>query len=253
MADNRFAIIENQKNFYRSGTDYVHRWRRNITYDLLSQLQQKLMFDDATLQRLYNERNELAKELTTTFQSLKVTEQKEQEAKEGAIALKNDLKEAKLLADERLNAEIEAREKEKAEQVRSFAAFQAKYEAEIAEYAERVKVMADQNKKLRLLAINAVKYITEPQNIWNFYGFLASKGIMMEYKAFEESMADLRTKNPDQLLLSMSEGFLPYLDDVNLPTGENAEEIPPLPQAPAVFPSPFHEVASTANATSEGI
>jgi hypothetical protein len=244
MADNRIEIIQRQKSFYRSGTDYVHKWRRNITFDLLDQFEQKLVNDDATLQRLRNQRAQLQNELSSTFQSLKVTEQKEQEAKVGVESLKEDLKNAKLLAEQELNAEIEIREQEKQEQVRSFAASQAKYEAEIAEYAEKVKVMAEQNSKLRLLSTNAVQYITDPKNSWNFYGYLAFKGIVMDPKVFQESMADLRSKTADQLLLSMGEGFLALLDDVDFPT-EKQGEIPPLPQAKAVFPSPFFEVNGT--------
>jgi hypothetical protein len=242
MSDNRIQIIESQKEFYRIGTGYVHKWRREITFELLQQFQQKLVNDDAILQTLYYQRAKLENGLSSTLESLKLTEKNEKEAKDTIETLKEDLENEKKMAELKLNKEIESREKEKNDQVRTLDASQAKFELQIEEYKKQIKVMAVENKKLKQISTFAVKYVTEPGNYLGFYGYLASKGIIMEFKVFVEMLEELRKKTADELLVSMGESIFTILDDLDLPTDEKNDEIPHLPQSKVVCPPPFIDV-----------
>eukprot|EP01038_Epipyxis_sp_PR26KG_P015808 gene15808-21414_t len=224
MTDNRLQIIQEQKGFFqlpiRTGiTNTVHRWRRDLVAELLGQFQQKLIKDDTDLQRLRDERNALEENLSHTFESLKVTERKEKEARE-SLGVKES-------------------------QVRAFDASQKKYDEQIAKFQEMLKEVEAESAKLKLISTHAIKYITEPENIRAFYGFLAEKGIVLEFGAFKEMMKEMNKMTADQLLLSMGDGVLSILKGLDLPSGK-ADDIPAIPQATIVFPSPFFEVKEPA-------
>lgn len=245
MADNRIEIIDAQASFLEapisSETSTVHKWRRLLIADLLRQFQRKLSRDGSVLQRLRAERESLREELSEVFRRLKVSEKSEKKARMSLGTVEEDLKSAQELAKERLDAEIAARESEIEEQIRKFNVSQEKYEAQIAEYEEKVKAMETQNNSLKMISTQAVKYITSPVNRAGFFYFLQRKGIVMDIATFDKYMDDLNNMTADQLLLSFESGFLGLLDASEL-HGEKEEDIPPLPTAEVVFPVPILEV-----------
>lgn len=246
MSDNRIQILAEQASFFEApinkDTNTVHRWRRDLTASLLRQFQNKLYTDEAQLQRLLAERDGLMQELAAAVGTLKVTEKKEKEARQSLGSVKKTLTEEQE-AKKRLDADIAAREAEKAEQIALFNASQAKYEAQIAAYEAKMKAMEGQNNMLKTISTEAVKYIVAPEYRANFFHYLHEKDIPMTAPVFKKCMDDLHNMTTDQLLLSFESGFVGLLEGIDGPGGETGhDDIPPLPQPEIAVPPPIIEV-----------
>lgn len=225
-----------------SQTSTVHRWRRDLIATILRQFQHKLYTDEAQLQQLLTERDSLMRELATAVGTLKVSEKKETEARQSLGSDTKSLSEEKE-AKKRLDADIVAREAEKAEQIALFNASQAKYEAQITAYEAKMKAMEGQNKMLKTISTDAVKYIVAPEYRANFFYFLHEKDIPMTAPVFKKCMDDLHNMTTEQLLVSFESGFVGLLEGVDGPGGEMGhDDIPPLPQPEIAVPPPIFEV-----------
>jgi len=217
-------------------------WRRDLTAELLQQFELKLIRDDAELERLRKQRRDLEEKLADQFETLVVTKKKVKEARASLGDAKTDLEKAQDSAKEKLDELIAAREKDKEAQVTAMEESQEKYEVRLAAYENQVHEMRAQNFKLRQISTYAVKYITESNNSFAFFGYLASKGIVMEFAVFMSTMKAWREMTADELLLSMGDDFLSLLQDIDLPNGK-ADEVPPIPEPDVVFPDPFFVVS----------
>lgn len=215
---------------------------------MLEELRDMLLNRDATLQRLQWEHQNLIHQFSLSFQKLEVSEMT---ASQSIGTLQQNLEseksasKAKEAEATRLANAIDELQKERDTQIKSFDAAREKYETQIAEYESKLKESQEQNQQLKDMIRYMISYISDPLTILAFYGWLAKRGIKMEWATFETSMAQIRTMSPDQLMIVMNDGFLGLLEEEVSPagSGEKEENIPPMPVAEIVPPHPFIQVS----------
>lgn len=221
--DTRIASIQEQVNFCHAPTsNYFARYRRDLVASYLSILIRKIMGENQDLDnlRLQLEAEQRARHIAAdNYNNLRDVHRSTKEllaSSNAALATRESLLARKIAQKnarcERLQQAVREREAEKEHQCAEHEILHNTYREKLAFATAQLKAAEAQNAKLRMLSIHAVKYISDPIHTRAFYGYLAEKGISMEFTECKRMMAEMHEMTPDQLVLAMGDGVAALLD-----------------------------------------